>query len=298
MGEFLAGLLWDQPGNQLDHRLLAAAVAKQFGRDHEVAVQAQLDTEVRTATFLVRDEGGNYRFLHRSFMEYLLARRLRTALADPDRTGGLQLVLDTERLSREVIDFANDMGESVRADLVSATREVIDAAAGLRPTLNAVLVGWGVGESAWRQSWTPTRPIMLDGAALAGIDLGGIDLSGASLRGALLSGAILDRANLDGADLSGSDLSLAAMAGASARRANFDTVNGANLSAARTDFTGASFTGADLLYADLRHTKLTQTKPPARLVGAILVGATGVNWPLPPTAAPSRPKTPRLHWRH
>ncbi len=41
--------------------------------------EEEIDRELRTATFLVRDQGGHYRFSHRSFLEFFFARYLLSA---------------------------------------------------------------------------------------------------------------------------------------------------------------------------------------------------------------------------
>ncbi|MEM7305664.1 MAG: DUF4062 domain-containing protein [Planctomycetota bacterium] len=60
---------------------------------------------VRTSLFLNRDAEGNYGFMHRSFGEYLLARRLRRAFAGRD--WGPILDLEASAVSRETTDMAH-----------------------------------------------------------------------------------------------------------------------------------------------------------------------------------------------
>jgi hypothetical protein len=64
-------------------------------RDLEAA-----DHEVRTASFLVRDEEGNYGFVHRSFQEFFMARKIKKELVK-----GQSKILDVRRLSPEIIFF-------------------------------------------------------------------------------------------------------------------------------------------------------------------------------------------------
>jgi formylglycine-generating enzyme required for sulfatase activity len=56
---------------------LQPLIKKFMGQDESISKQFinMLDQQIRTGTFLNRDSVGNYQFLHRSFLEYFLARR-------------------------------------------------------------------------------------------------------------------------------------------------------------------------------------------------------------------------------
>lgn len=62
----------------------------------------RVDVELRTAAFLVRSADGYYRFSHKSFLEYFLARHLAQALTDE---GAAAKALDLPPLSPEVGEF-------------------------------------------------------------------------------------------------------------------------------------------------------------------------------------------------
>jgi hypothetical protein len=97
---------------------LAAGKVVEFG-DEEVEDVAR---EMQAATFSKRDDAGNFSFVHRSFMEYFLARKLleslmpaptasvaRLSQADgtPDLTS-----LDTRRFDRKIVYFLTLLDKS------------------------------------------------------------------------------------------------------------------------------------------------------------------------------------------
>ena len=53
-----------------------------FGVKDDPGRAAFLDRDIRTQSYLVRDEAGNYRFAHRSLMEFFVARKLAPLLAE------------------------------------------------------------------------------------------------------------------------------------------------------------------------------------------------------------------------
>ncbi|MGD9714732.1 MAG: hypothetical protein AB7V46_22125, partial [Thermomicrobiales bacterium] len=61
---------------------------------------AEIDNEVRTATFVTRDDAGNYGFAHKSYGEFFLSRHLATELLQ-----GRTECLAGPRLSQEIAEF-------------------------------------------------------------------------------------------------------------------------------------------------------------------------------------------------
>jgi len=67
---------------------------------------AQVDEEVRNCSFLNRDKNGNFRFIHKSFMEYFYAKKLAKEIRMQDYEN-----LRAKQLSYEILDFLKDFEE-------------------------------------------------------------------------------------------------------------------------------------------------------------------------------------------
>jgi len=82
---FVQELAWEM---QNSHRLsipfseFPERVQTHFGVKDDPGRAAFLDRDIRTQSYLVRDEAGNYRFAHKSMMEYFVARKLAPLLAE------------------------------------------------------------------------------------------------------------------------------------------------------------------------------------------------------------------------
>ena len=256
------------------------------------------DADMRTATFLNRDAEGNFRFAHRSFMEFFLARSVARGLCDGDPN-----VLDLPQLTREVIEFAVDLLHRDRVDSAGggqAIRETLESKYIARPSKNALLI---------KAHWDRIRP---DSAPqptaihLEAGDLSGSDLSGARLDNVSFAGADLSRATLTGARLRG-DMSRADLTEIQAGDAgpNADgpvaDLEGVCLRGAMVDvanLAGAKLRGADLRYAVgrsvfLQRADLTDAKlagaylPCARLHGANVTHAQLQSVRLPHPSGPA-----------
>lgn len=186
--------------------------------------------EVQGGAFFVREGEDRFRFAHKSFLEFFLARGLVATLAA--RPGE---ALTTRPITREVSAFVYDL---LRADgepdqhptLRSLARwlcERTDPIGTAPAAANAIRLFRGMQ----RHTGVP-EPDVPEGARLDGLQMASEDLRG--LR--------LVRASLVGADLCNADLREANLAGADLRRAR---MVGAWLD-------GSSLIGTDLRDADLR----------------------------------------------
>ncbi|WP_433935863.1 pentapeptide repeat-containing protein [Sorangium cellulosum] len=206
--------------------------------------------EIQGGAFFVHEGEDGYRFAHKSFLEYFLARALVATL--PERP---EEALRTKPLTREVTAFVGDIlrseGEPRQARAVHAvqaflTRDRQPAHRHGEAVENALRLLLGL--SRWAEDgagWIP-----------GGADLRWAQLAGENLQGARLAGARLEGANLAGADLSGADLTGAVMSGATLSGAKLDDTILRGVLALRTDFTqaeavdavveAAEFTGAVL----------------------------------------------------
>jgi uncharacterized protein YjbI with pentapeptide repeats/MinD-like ATPase involved in chromosome partitioning or flagellar assembly len=201
--EELAWRLWSKDTAEIHYSELQEAIAPiLIGRVEDLRNFELAGSEVRTATFLIRDNVGNYRFAHRSFLEFFLARRI-AANPNPD-------ALAARRLSPPVLRFLVELlGRDPSAALAKA---ILEKPYRKQASENALLLGAAAG--------VPGFPGMkLSGADLAGwngsaFNLEDVDLSQSNLREANLSAAVLANANLESADLAGANLEAAHWQGA------------------------------------------------------------------------------------
>ncbi|MBK5294268.1 MAG: pentapeptide repeat-containing protein, partial [Acidobacteriia bacterium] len=255
--EELAAKLWQTDEARIHYTELADVLAElmrgKITSDRELEMA---DYEVRTASFLTRDERGNYGFSHRSFLEFFLASRLARVVKDED-AGRLTEGLRLRKLSPAVVEFLGDLAG--RDAVAQAACSVLGRAYGKQSSENA-LVLWEWAGRDGLASYSPER-IELEGAELAGYSLAGCYLERANLRNARLTGAMLSKARLGKAVLAGAELQEAVLGDAQCRS---------------TDFQGADLSGADLTRAYLRKADFRN----ADLSFATLIGAdtTGCLW--------------------
>ncbi|WP_437730496.1 pentapeptide repeat-containing protein [Sorangium sp. So ce1335] len=242
----LAMLLWQRTERTLNPSELPQRLLDEVQALSERRMESgTLAHQIGSGTLLVRDEDGNFGFIHQSVLEWLVAREAATEVL---KTGD-SAALGVREMSDLMIDFFGDLaGPAVSLGWADAA---LRGAAGETAKKNALrmqarLRGEIVG--------VELNVLRREGVELAGHDLRGKDLSGQDLRGANLSGANLTDARLVEARLEGASLARATLVGADLTRA---VLEGADLS-------GADLSGARLLGADLRG---------ARLVGAVLRAA-------------------------
>jgi WD40 repeat protein/predicted amidohydrolase len=173
--------------------------------------------EIQGGAFFVHEGEDRYRFAHKSFLEYFLARALVHTL--PERP--LE-ALRTRALTPEVAAFVGEIlrreGEPRTSSTVRAVQQFLTED-GQRPgaehaeaAANAVrlllgLTRWADDKAAWLPERADLRAVVLTGEDLRGAplvraNLLRAELTGADLSEADLSGAILDQARLVGARLS------------------------------------------------------------------------------------------------
>ena len=219
----------------------AARVVKAVGPaapDAEVAA-----FQVGSGTLLVRDDEGNFAFLHQSILEWLVAKSAAEALA----AGESREALAVREISPLMADFFASLAGRERA--VTWAQTVLQGPAGETAKKNALLV-------LERQK----------GKIQGGLNLSGQDLRGQDFSGQDLSGADLSGADLTEARLVGTRLAAARLVKATLRDADLGTavLTGADLTEA--DLTGARLLGTDLRGARFAGTRLRRT----RLLGAAL----------------------------
>ena len=189
--------------------------------------------QLGSGTLLVRDEEGNFSFLHQSILEWLVARNA----AEELKNGKDSESLAAREISPLMADFLSSLAG--REITVAWARRVLAGDATEAAKSNALLVLQRLNEEAGTSAELAGQD--LRGKDLAFRDLTGADMTAADLAGARLIGSRLEAARLTNAKLVRADLSGAVLAEA--------------------DLSGADLTGARLLGANLRG---------ARLSGAIL----------------------------
>ena len=276
--EFVTALakgLWKSGLETLHYTDLAAHVKAELAHCIQTPQHfIEVDSEVRTATFLTRDDGGQYGFAHKSYGEFFIARHLAKELG----RGELQC-LSGRRLSPEIVEFLRWMLDRSAEQLLEAAL-VAKHRTGISE--NALLCLYHLRRNVAIAS---ARSSMTSGTQLRVELPAGISMAGAQLEGAVLEGAVLRSADFEGASLQdavfiNADLSGARFVGAKLEKAQLTsaTLTSTDLGTAvcrATQFAGADITSADLRGADLREAFLQVAAwSGARFDGAQLSGAT------------------------
>ncbi len=253
----LARRVWNNPDSPMRYRELASFVdeMREAGvvefRGHETE---DIIAAIHLRSFLKREGETGFSFIHRSFMEYFLARRLFNGLNnEKDIEIGL---LNTRGFNKRIIHFL----------------AMIDRDDSIVPLLSAILAGsyhpnisenaleilyWGgrircemeeeVSDAAeLRQALNKRLPrgARLAGAHLQGVTLEYADLTEADLAGADLTKANLNHVRLDRAILRDAALVEAGVENASARDADFRNADLDRASFNQSDLTGSDLSGA------------------------------------------------------
>ena len=252
----LAYSLWDADATRIHHEQLFSQLKQELAayiKDPQHL--AEVDAEIRTASFLSRDDGGNYGFAHKSYAEFFFARHLASEL-----NAGKFDSLHTRRISPEVISFLKYMveseviGETLESMLCSEYRHLVSENAlvclyGMRR--HQLLVGLDEIDGEEREKFQiPLPPKMkLGEAQLEQVTLEGAIMVGADFQRANLSEAICARVDLSGANLSNAKMEKADFSGSCLQKSDLSSVLSINV----------NFDGADLSEANLRGANLNES---------------------------------------
>ncbi|MCY2991401.1 MAG: pentapeptide repeat-containing protein, partial [Planctomycetota bacterium] len=200
--------------------------------------------EIGAGSLLVRDREGRFSFVHRSVMEWLIARDAAAAVA----AGQTPQSLEQNEVSPLMADFVLGLAKPDRA-LAWAT-DILGQPGGIEGWLkkNALLIQQRHQELRPAPA-TEAEPPPAPAIDLAGQDLRGKDFTGRDLRRANLRGADLTEARLDRADLREATLDAAILA--------------------RTSLLGADLRGASVVGAVFRRAKLIGAKLGAEFAQAV-----------------------------
>jgi hypothetical protein len=105
-------VLWNEDAFQIHYSRLTEYVKTELATEiQDPRHLVEIDSEVRTASFLTRDGRGHYGFAHKSYGEYFLARHL----AGPLNKGDLEC-LRIKPLTPEVLTFLKDLIDPEQAE--------------------------------------------------------------------------------------------------------------------------------------------------------------------------------------
>jgi WD40 repeat protein len=206
---------------------------------------AEAAHQIGSGSLLVREQDQRFAFVHRSVMEWLVARRA----AQQIQAGEVAEVLAAREMSPLMADFLTGLaGRDVADCWAIQTLAAASVTASDTGKANALLVQMRLARHRETAGDTRRGPQPVSDAIvqLAEQDLSGRDFSGQNLQRANLYNARLVEARLVGTDLRHANLMGAAMCRADLTDAD---LSGADLSGA--DLTGASLLGANLAGAKL-----------------------------------------------
>ncbi|MCK6619638.1 MAG: TIR domain-containing protein [Calditrichaceae bacterium] len=263
----LAGRMWRRGEWEVSEQEMLPFV-EELLREGRLALKDEeardITREMHTATFLKRGARDAFAFMHRSFMEYFLARKICQEIGVIDRGGKAQAdpassavevlnILETRRLDQKIVFFIAGLDkhdllkaplkkllqEPYREQISENALQILYWSGRVRAGAEKKISDVGALSRVLAERIPPA--VLLPQAQLNEINLELAPLERANLRGAILSSANLNSAKLSGADLQGVDLSNARCLKANFSRANLSYVM----------IQGANFDDADLRGAEL-----------------------------------------------
>lgn len=260
----LARHMWAKPNAAVKLTELSERIADTVGKLPRIEATAATH-QVGSGTLLVRDAEGNFSFVHRSILEWLVATDAAAEIRE-GRTPNAMMVKDISPLIADFIE------EEVDAEVLlpwvrrAMTGETADST--LRR--NAAML-FARQSGAAQEAVAQEQALELSDTDLRGRDFSGVFMPESRLVGANLAEARFRNTNLVAADLRRANLRHADLTSALAVDANF---RDADLSHARlrgANLRGAVLAGADLYRADLVRADVDEMAlSQARTLGAAL----------------------------
>lgn len=203
--------------------------------------------EMMTASFLKRDEDGNFSFMHRSFMEFFLAKRLYiTFSANPK---AITTVLNTRRFDRKIIFFLTLLDHG-QGKLKEPLQEILTSPYTKNISENALqILYWSIRIGCNMEDEINDMQLLQQkvGESIPK----GIQMSGALLQEMVFEGADFTEADFSGADLTRANINHAILDQADFHSAKLDGIRAEHIRAIGANFrqtaiTKASFNNSDL----------------------------------------------------
>jgi WD40 repeat protein/uncharacterized protein YjbI with pentapeptide repeats len=206
--------------------------------------------EMMTASFLKRDEDGNFSFMHRSFMEFFLARRLHiTFSANPK---AIPTVLNTRRFDRKIIFFLTllDHGQE---KLKEPLQKILTHTYAKNISENALqILYWSIRIGCNMEDEINDMQLLQQ-------KTGENIPKGIRMAGALLQEMVFEGADFTEADFSGADLTRANINHAILDQADFQSAKLEGLRAENVRAIGANFRQAAITKASFNNSDLTDS---------------------------------------
>lgn len=213
----LANSLWQEEVQIIHHKTLEEYLHKDLSAQIQNNQQfLEIDNEIRTASFLTRDEYGNYGFAHKSYLEYFIA----LYMADQLNTGTTD-VLHTKRISPEVITFLSNLVSLNKIEPLLEKNLCSEYKATLSENSLICLYGFRRITAINQQKSDVGKPIDLKVQLPSSVKLNGSKLNQIYLEGAILKNADFREANLSEAIFRKADLSNGIFYGANLEKADF-----------------------------------------------------------------------------
>ncbi|MFO0756922.1 MAG: pentapeptide repeat-containing protein [Byssovorax sp.] len=231
MGELvagLAGLFWERNAKWMVVGDFSGVLVA------EGIEPAIVEHMIGSGSLLVRDAEGRFSFVHRSVMEWLVAKEAARGLEEKGEAGALGVDEMSELMADFLISLAGPrraeqwawekamrVGDGHAKKNAARVLRRIELIAGGAAAVEIPVTMDLDGEDLRGQDWSRVdwQGASLVRANLEGATLRDADLRGASLEEAKLGRADLEKANLSGADMRGTDLGFARLMGADLRDA-------------------------------------------------------------------------------
>ncbi len=245
----LAWRMWHESKDAIHYRELAPFVEKLVASkvielgDEEVDDIAR---EMQAATFLKRDDGGNFSFVHRSFMEYFLARKVYSCFSNEIN---LRRALDTRLFDRKIIFFITltDDQDHIR----SLLQKILTNQYSANISENALQILYWSGRIRCGMETDEIDSMTTLKDRIFGRIPAGAQLNGANLQDIILEAIDLTGANFLGANLSKARLNYTYLPNVIFSKANLKSAKLNNITAFQADFCHAALQGASFEFSDL-----------------------------------------------
>jgi len=190
----LAFKLYTEGKTHIHFTEIPSMILKEFGLDTRVEID-YYEHDLRTCTYLIRDDDGNYKFVHKSFMEYFIAKGITDAI-NKGIFENLRESLSIEIL-RFVANLIDEQGQNILWNKIELYRNKSDQDTSFVAS-NCI--------SILNYSGFQLREKDLSGLSLVSCDFSGSDLYKTQFRrynlsGANFTNAILVQANFENSDL-------------------------------------------------------------------------------------------------
>ena len=235
-----------------------------FKQDTENNAQDYYKYETTTSSFLMRNQEGNYQFVHKSFMEYFLAEcsfaRLKThqdslfqySSVNDEVKFFIKFIISTnkEGLDLSGLDLPGFILNNVDLTGINLEKANLEGANLERAKLKGAKLKLTRFKGAMLQR-AILQEVDIVGKSLKDINFHGANFQGANLQGVIFEGVILEQVNFDNANLEGASLERAKLKKASFKGANLKQANLTMADLQEANFTMAYLQGAVLQEAEL-----------------------------------------------